>query len=153
VLETPHVVVGAAIATKVVSPALAIPLALASHFVLDKVPHWNPHLFTETQKLGHPAKKSTFVAVADVGLALVIGLFITSRFATQPERAVTILACCLASVLPDIVKWPYYYLKNRWEPLKRWVLFERSLQVNATFWPGMLTQLLIIATGFWWISS
>jgi hypothetical protein len=55
VLETPHVVVGAAIATKVANPALAIPLAFASHFVLEKIPHWNPHLNTELKKFGRLA--------------------------------------------------------------------------------------------------
>lgn len=149
-LETPHVVVGAAIATKLVNPALAIPLALASHFVLDKVPHWNPHLYTETQKLGHPAKKSTIIAVGDVGIALVFGLFVASRFAGEPGRALTVLACCLASVLPDLVKWPYYFLKKRGGILEKWVLFERNLQVNADFWPGILTQFLVITTGLWW---
>ena len=51
-LETPHVIVGAAIAYKVVNPALALPLALGSHFILDITPHWNPHLSTETKKFG-----------------------------------------------------------------------------------------------------
>ena len=138
-LETPHVVVGAAIAVKVGNPALAIPLAFASHFVLDKIPHWNPHLFTETQKL--------------VGLALIIGLWVTAKFSGDPLRMLTVLACCLASVLPDLVKWPYYYLKNRWKPLTKWVLFERNMQVNANFVPGVLTQFLTIATGLWWILS
>lgn len=50
-LETPHVLIGAAIATKVGNPFLAIPLAFASHFVLETVPHWNPHLNTETKKI------------------------------------------------------------------------------------------------------
>lgn len=152
-LETPHVVVGAAIAAKVGNPALAIPLALASHFVLDKVPHWNPHLFTETQKLGQPARQSTIIAVVDVALALGIGLFVASRYADDPTMSLTVLACSLASVLPDIIKWPYYYLKNRWEPLRRWVLFERNLQVNAAFWPGILTQLMVITSGLWWIMN
>jgi hypothetical protein len=152
-LETPHVVVGAAIATKVVNPALALPLALASHFILDKVPHWNPHLYTETQKLGHPAKKTTSIAILDVGIALVTGLFIASKFSGDLGKVILILACCLISVLPDLIKWPYYYLGKRWKLLTKWVLFERSIQVNATFWPGLFSQGLIIASGIWWIFS
>jgi hypothetical protein len=35
-----HVVTGALIATAVAQPAAAIPLALASHFVLDALPHY-----------------------------------------------------------------------------------------------------------------
>ena len=149
-LETPHVVVGAAIAVKVGDPALAIPLALASHFVLDKIPHWNPHLFTETQKLGHPAKNSTILAVVDVTVALALGLFVASVYRNNLGMMITVIACCLVSVLPDLIKWPYYYLKNRWEPLKKWVFFERSIQASAPLVPGILTQLLVVVTGLWW---
>ena len=46
-LETPHVAVGAAIAASIPNPLIAIPLAFASHFALELVPHWNPHLNTE----------------------------------------------------------------------------------------------------------
>lgn len=152
-LETPHVIVGAAIAIKVVNPALAIPLAFASHFILDKVPHWNPHLFTETQKLGHPSKNSTILALVDVGAALGLGLFVASRYLDNPTMVFVILTSCLASVAPDLVKWPYYFLKKRGGLLEKWVLFERSIQVNADFWPGILTQVATVAVAFWWIFS
>jgi len=63
VLETPHVVVAAAIAVNVANPALAIPLALGSHFVLEKVPHWNPHLNTELKKFGKVSAQSTNIVI------------------------------------------------------------------------------------------
>jgi len=78
-LETPHVAVAAAIATKVANPALSLPLALASHFVLDKIPHWNPHTFTETQKLGKPSSKTTRLAFFDSFTALGIGLTVARQ--------------------------------------------------------------------------
>jgi len=60
VLETPHVVVGAAIATKIANPFISLPLAFASHFLLEKVPHWNPHLNTEKKNtagsVGNPPR-------------------------------------------------------------------------------------------------
>lgn len=149
-LETPHVVVGALIATKVAHPALAIPLALGSHFVLDKLPHWNPHLYLETQKMGRPSKTSTTIALVDVGVALSLGLALAYQFSPEPSRAILILACSLASVLPDIVKWPYYYLRSRSKLLVRWVRFERSIQVNAAFTPGIITQVLVIFFSFFW---
>ncbi|KKU12133.1 MAG: hypothetical protein UX19_C0006G0009 [Candidatus Woesebacteria bacterium GW2011_GWA1_45_8] len=143
--------VGAAIATKVVNPALALPLALGSHFILDRIPHWNPHLFTETQKYGQPSQKSTILAWVDVGVSLGLGLFVASRYLQDPGKVALILACCLASVLPDLVKWPYYFLKKRGGLLEKWVFFERKLQVNASFWPGVFTQLALIVASFWWI--
>jgi hypothetical protein len=154
VLETPHVVVGAAIAFKVVNPALALPLALGSHFVLDKIPHWNPHTYTETKKFGKPAKNTTIIATVDSFLALGTGLFIAAQALPQVNHAIIILAACFLSVLPDISKAPYYYLKNRNGLLKKWVDIERAIQVETSnIALGMTTQLIIIIASLWWIFS
>src|SRR3970282_1079005 len=98
VLETPHVIVGAAIATKVVHPALAIPLAFASHFVLEKVPHWNPHLNTEKKKFGKITKKSTIIVVIDTLTSILAGGYIASRVLPDWPYAVTILLASFAAV-------------------------------------------------------
>src|SRR3990170_6793978 len=94
VLETPHVIVGAAIATKVVHPALAIPLAFASHFVLEKVPHWNPHLNTETEKFGAPTKKSTTIVIIDASIALISGSYFAYQALPNTALALTIFFSC-----------------------------------------------------------
>lgn len=152
-LETPHVAVGIAIATKVGSPWLAVPIAFASHFVLDKIPHWNPHFYTETQKLGKPGKFSTTLAIADSLLALGLGLFMAGRALPDNMLAFNIIACSFASVASDQVKIPFFFLGIRDKWLKRWVDFERSIQVDAPFVPGMLTQIAIIIASFWWIAN
>ena len=151
VLETPHVIVGAAIATKVVHPALAIPLAFASHFVLEKVPHWNPHLNTETEKYGAPTKKSTMIVVADASLALISGSYIAYRALPDTALAITVLAASFFSVLPDLIEGPYFFLKVRSEAVKRWIKFQKSLQVDTEVIPGLLTQLAVIFAALWWI--
>ena len=38
---TGHAIIGTVIAAKVADPGLAIPLAIASHFVADAIPHWD----------------------------------------------------------------------------------------------------------------
>lgn len=152
-LETPHVIVGAAIAYRVANPALAIPLALGSHFILDKIPHWNPHLYSETQKLGKPSQKSTIIAIFDAIVATVLILLILLQFTDNLPMVFNILFSCLASVLPDIVKWPYYFLKVRGGILEKWVLFERKIQVNSSFLPGIITQVVIVVASFLWING
>ncbi|HJY98381.1 MAG TPA: hypothetical protein VJ227_01565 [Patescibacteria group bacterium] len=151
-LETPHVAVGVAIATKFPNPFVAIPLAFASHFVLDKIAHWNPHLYTETQKQGRPSKKSTVIASFDIGAAIILGSSFTYAALPDLRLALLILACSFASVASDVVKYPYYYLHLRQNWLVSWVKFERALQVNSksVFW-GMVTQILIIAASLWWV--
>ncbi|MFH1863563.1 MAG: hypothetical protein ABIJ85_01440 [bacterium] len=152
-LETPHVAVGAAIALKIPNPFISIPLALASHFILDRVPHWNPHFYTETQKLGKPTKKSTTVAVVDSTLALAMGTAVALTALPDWGRVVTILACCFVSVISDQLKIPYFFFKRRGGFFKKWTDFERSMQMEVSFIPGVITQLVVISTAFLWMFS
>jgi hypothetical protein len=151
VLETPHVAVGAAIAMKVVNPALAIPLAFGSHFILDKIPHWNPHLNTEVIENGKPTKKSSVIVIIDVCASLALGFFIASKALPSTSHATTILVASFASVLPDIIEGPYFFLGIRNKFIKKWIVFQKSLQVNTSVVPGLLTQAITIAAALWWI--
>jgi hypothetical protein len=151
VLETPHVAVGAAIATKIPNPLISIPLALASHIVLDRIPHWNPHFYTETQKYGHPKKESIVFSIADVALSVGLGLYVASRALPDQGHFWTILLASFAAVAPDVVKGPYFFLKNRSKLLKDWVHFERSIQVETNFAFGMLSQAAVVIASLLWI--
>ncbi len=109
-LETPHVIVGATIATKVVHPALAIPLSFLSHFALERVPHWNPHLNSEKKKFGKVTMRSTQIVAADTILALTLGSYIAWRALPNTTLALTILASSFFASLPDIIEGPYFFL-------------------------------------------
>jgi hypothetical protein len=152
-LETPHVAVGAAIAAKIPNPFIAIPLAFASHFIMEKVPHWNPHLVTETKKYGMPTKKSMIIIAVDVVLALVLGGYVAWRALPDTGHAITILLASFASVLPDLMESPYFFLKMRSKFIKNWLNFQKSLQVDTTFYWGMLNQALVILACLWWIRN
>jgi len=152
-LETPHVAVGAAIALKIPNPLISIPLAFASHFILDRVPHWNPHFYTETQKLGKPTRKSTAIAIVDSTLALAMGTAVALTALPDWDRVVTILACCFASVISDQLKIPYFFFKRRGDFFEKWTDFERALQMEVSFVPGILTQFIVISTAFLWMFS
>ncbi|MGD8743990.1 MAG: hypothetical protein PVJ52_00150 [Candidatus Woesebacteria bacterium] len=150
-LETPHVVVGAAIATKIPNPYVSIPLAFASHFVLEKVPHWNPHLNTELGKYGKVTRKSRVIVTIDATLALLFGITIASRALPDTLHFLTIISACLFSILPDLVEAPYFFLGYRSERIKKWIGFQKSLQVDWDFLPGTLTQIITFVAALWWI--
>jgi hypothetical protein len=152
-LETPHVLVGAAIATHIPNPFIAIPLAFASHFILETVPHWNPHLNTETQKYGQPTRRSTVITTIDSTLALASGSFIAYQALPNVEHAAIILACSFAAVLPDVLEGPYFFLKIRTAWIKKWIAFQKSLQSDTTFFWGLLTQLTVIAATILWLRN
>jgi hypothetical protein len=153
-LETPHVIVGAAIATKVVNPALAIPLAFGSHFLLDVVPHWNPHLYTETKKFGKPTQKSTIITIIDSSSALIIGSLIASRAFPNTGYFLTIMTSCLVAVLPDLVEAPYFFLNVKTKIMEKWIKSHRSIQANtkSIFW-GLQTQIILVIAALWWVLS
>lgn len=152
-LETPHVLVGAAIATKIPNPLISLPLAFASHFVLDMVPHWNPHLNTELKKYGHVTKKSTVIVAIDVTVSLVLGSFIALSFSGDSTQMLTIFLGGFAGVLPDVVEGPYFFLKWKNQLVHKWLMFQKSIQVDTTVVPGLITQLATIIAIFWWLGS
>lgn len=150
-LETPHVFVGAAIAKAIPNPLLAIPLAFASHFVLEMIPHWNPHLNHETEKFGAPTKKSTAITAIDATTALTSGTFIAYQALPDWGQAATIFFTCFASVLPDVLEGPYFFLKVRSQIIKKWIKFHKSIQADTNFFLGMSTQLLVILASIYWM--
>lgn len=150
-LETSHVIVGATIATKVVNPILSLPLAFGSHFVLDRTPHWNPHLNTELKKHGNVTKNTTKIVALDVALALASGTFIASQALPDTNRFFIIMFASFLSVLPDVVEGPYFFLRMKGKKIERWIKFQKSIQYDIPIIPGLLTQVLTIATCFYWI--
>jgi hypothetical protein len=150
-LETPHVMVGAAIATKIANPLLAIPLALGSHFLLERIPHWNPHLKTETDKYGKPTTQTTIITTVDAVTALISGSLIASRALPNTSHAITIFLACFFSVLPDLIEGPYFFMgvRNKW--ILSYIMWQKKIQEDAKLIPGLLTQIAIIRASLWWI--
>lgn len=151
-LETPHVVVGAAIAVKVVNPALAVPIAFTSHFILDSILHWNPHTYTETMKHGRPTNRSLSIAFVDAAAALVIGSAIALSQLPNIALVATVFICCFAAVLSDVIKSPFYLFKKNKGLIKKWVDLERKIQVETpNAFLGISIQLVIIAASLIWM--
>lgn len=145
--------IGAAIATHIPNPFIAIPLAFASHFILETVPHWNPHLNTETKKFGAPTKRSTIITAIDSSVALVSGSVIAWQALPNSGLSILILACCLVAVLPDILEGPYFFLRMRAGWVKKWIAFQKSFQNDTTPIWGLLTQILTIGATILWLRS
>ncbi len=151
-LETPHVAVAAAIATKIPNPFISIPLSFASHFILDMIPHWNPHINREIKKFGKPTKKSVQIITVDSVFALVFGVFVASR-ATTNMQFFNIMACSFVGVIPDVVEAPYYFLGKKDEIIEKWIKWQKSIQADAEPIIGLATQAIIFLASVWWIFS
>jgi hypothetical protein len=140
VLELPHAIVGATIATKIGNPLLAFPLAFLSNFLLDLLPHWNPHLYSELKKDGRVSSKTMKIVFVDAFLALIIGLFLAFRFYPDWQMIIFILLSCLLAVSADLVEAPFFFLNSKNKYLVNLINIQRKLQWNVSFWPGILFQ-------------
>lgn len=144
-LETPHVALGVAIAVAIPNPLISIPLAFASHFVLDMTPHWNPHLNTETKKYGYLTNKTLLIIGIDLACAAILTAFVS-------KGNMNILLAAFVSILPDVVEGPYFLLGWKNELIKKWINFQKSIQSEANLFWGLLTQVLVILGALYIIS-
>lgn len=152
-LELPHVVVGAAIAVKIGNPALALPLALASHFALDVLPHWNPHLNSELKSHGRvTGRTTTFVAIDGIG-SLVAGFAIASTVLPSINHFIIVILGSFLAVLPDLVEAPHYFLRKEYPLITKFITFQKSIQTDSPIWLGLPTQVIIVAAALWWLFS
>jgi hypothetical protein len=152
-LETPHALIGAAIAAKIPNPMVSLPLAFASHFILDMVPHWNPHLNTELKTYGKITKKTNTIIAVDVLLALVLGFLTAFSFSSSPTHTVTILLGAFAGVLPDLLEVPYYFFKVKSKAILKWIFFQKSIQADTSVVPGLITQVVTMLAAVWWMAG
>lgn len=145
-LETPHVALGAAIAVAVPNPLISIPLAIASHFLLDMTPHWNPHLNTEMKKYG----KLTNTTLSVIGLDLACAVILTGLLYKLGGNNSNILMGAFAGILPDVVEGPYFLfgLKNKY--IKIWIDFQKRVQTDANMFWGLLTQIITLGATLYW---
>ena len=146
-LETPHVALGAAIAVAIPNPLISIPLAFASHFILDITPHWNPHLNTETKKYGRLTNKTLVIIGLDLACALLLSIYLYKT----GNNNLNILLGAFAAILPDVVEGPYFLfgLKNKY--LTIWMKFQKAIQADANVFWGLLTQIVVLVACYFWM--
>lgn len=152
-LELPHVLAGAAIATKIGNPLIAFPLAFLSNFLLDIFPHWNPHLGTEMKEYGKLTTKTKLIVFADSFLGLIVGLGLAFRFWPNLEKTLMVIIACFLAVLADLIEAPYFFLGYKHPLLQKLIKFQGKLQFNVSFWPGIISQAIFIILCFYLILS
>jgi hypothetical protein len=142
-LTTPHLLVGAAIGSQLGNPYVVVPAAVASHFVLDSV----PHLMGIVEVHDLDKKDLAFVA-SDVifGVSLV---YIFSLLSPNPEL---IYLGAFSSMIPDF----HHTFQALFGPnrLKKYTHLHMKFHYKKKMGllPGMATQILtvIFAVGLMW---
>lgn len=120
-LLTVHTLTGALIALSVKDPALAVPLAFTSHFVLDSTPHFG------FDSLDFRTKVGKLVGVLDCLGALVSWLILISVF---PAQWFLISTGVFFACLPDLLYLPDIFFG--YIPSKKLLRFHSKIQWSQT---------------------
>jgi len=95
-----HAVTGALVAVAVKQPALALPLAFLSHFVIDAIPHY------DHKDLPPHRGRYQLVLLLDAFFSIVL-LGVLTLLVTNTSPWL-IFACGLLGILPDVMWLPYF---------------------------------------------
>lgn len=144
-----HAVVGAAIATLMPDhPALAFVSGMASHFVIDAIPHWDYRLRSiSTKPSSGPALTLNWWLFQDltlIALDACVGLAVALWLYASPAALTAVFLGALGAMLPDPLQLAHKLYPR--EPLRtlqrfhRWIHSKRKLE-----WPiGVISQLSFV---------
>ena len=133
---TAHALIGASLAVKFTNPAIGIPLAIASHFIADLIPHWD---LSTNHRQKSPARlkvEATFDVL--LGFALVFLIF---RNLTDPVYLFTMV---IAAQSPDWLKAPSDMFGLKIPPFSWMEWLGHKLQSRLPLPWGLVTQIVVV---------
>lgn len=140
-LSIAHGPTGAYIASKIPNPFISIPLVLASHYLEDRVPHWDVGQGLSKSK---KSKKRAFLEELFFDFPLSF-LFVYVFF--QYGRPFNYQAWMgwFFGLLPDFLEFPYLFLGARFFPFKQLAAFHTWCHRSTPnrFW-GLLPQVFVV---------
>ncbi|HET9173941.1 MAG TPA: hypothetical protein VFN56_01525 [Candidatus Saccharimonadales bacterium] len=114
-----HVVAGSLLAVVLPDPVVVVPLAIASHFAMDSLPHYGND---EHAPLG--SRPYFYRIVVDTILSVLIVLFFAGLY---PLHAPLIILCALCAILPDLF-WPAAAFVKQRGPLWKFFVLHKTIQ-------------------------
>ncbi len=134
---TGHAIIGTVIAAKIGNPALAVPLAIASHIAADAFPHWD-----EGTNGNKTKERITLEAVFDVLIGFAISYFLV--FFLFPETDIVyVFLMILVSQSLDWITAPYYLFGIKL--FKPFYTFQKLFDNEMKAPWGIINQIAILA--------
>lgn len=137
---TSHVVTGMLLASVIHQPEIALPLAFASHFVLDSLPHFG--ISTKNTRVFLP------ILGSDMFLAALLLLVVAGL---QPAHWPIIVAAGIVAASPDLMWLPRFINDLRRKRNKKYRWFEKfhgSIQWSQTS-RGIIVEVLWVVPMLW----
>lgn len=138
---TGHALIGTIIAAKVGNPALAIPIAIGSHFLADALPHWDTGTNRKTKS------RKTFLAESafDVLLGFVLSwLLIVWVFPTTNVPYAFLII--IMAQLPDWLTAPYTFFNMNFFPFSNVYHFQKKFDNRLDGPWGVINQVAVVLT-------
>ena len=130
-----HATTGVVIALAVHNPVLALPMALASHFVLDAIPHYGDDNLDGSNK----AFRRFILIDAIAGFSISALMFFL-----LPEQRVLIVLCAIMATIPDLMWLPNHIRQINNQPSKphnRLMRWHYDIQFEHPVW-GIAAEVL-----------
>lgn len=128
--------VGATLGALIPSPWLAVPIAITSHFVLDRTPHWQ-----ETLAPYVPTRRTYVRIIFDLALA---GMLVSLIASWYPDRAAMVWLGATAGNLPDLDTLTVLLPGLRRGPVQWFWDWHCRIQRETNQLIGVYTQLAVI---------
>ncbi|MCX6806899.1 MAG: hypothetical protein NT135_02150 [Candidatus Berkelbacteria bacterium] len=149
-LATPHILVGATIASTNLDPSISLPICFLSHFILDAIPHLESSTFLAKyrSKEDELSQKEITYAILDCVLGAIIVLFLYLKF-----NNIMLVYGAFFALLPDIIdNVPYWYGIRKLPVFKQLHQLHDFVHHNLSekYWYiGLATQLALFGCVAW----
>ncbi len=127
-----HVITGAVIALGVKDPVVAAPLAFASHFALDSIPHFG----FRDKTIGFKSPRGFALGLTDGLVSLAIYSYLISNY---PQHFWLITVGMFFAALPDLFYIPDILFNKRFDP-KFMQRFHKKIQIELP--RGILVEII-----------
>lgn len=151
-LLTPHTIVGIALATNIPNPYLAVLLSFVSHFLGDKVPHWD--FYSNTKREERVTGWRPMAVMGDLAVGVAVGVGFTCYYfwvKNDPIIAATVFFSGIASVLPDALSSLTIVGGKEGKFLKTLNKIQSKMQFQAPLPWGIITQIIVILISLFFI--
>jgi hypothetical protein len=136
---TGHALIGTVIAAKVGNPALAIPIAFASHFLADALPHWD----TATNRCKKNAKRFFLETLADVTTGFILSWILIIWLFPATNLAYAFLLI-IVSQSPDWFTAPYLFFNMKFQPFLAIYKAQKKFDTELDLPWGLINQVLVL---------
>jgi len=140
-LSIAHGATGALIASKIPNPLISLPLIILSHYIEDRIPHWDVGQGLTKKK---KSKKAAFFEELLFDFPLSI-IFIYFVFQVGHPFDWRIWLGWFTGLLPDFLEFPYLFLGMKFFPIKQLAKLHAFVHRSTPdkLW-GILPQIFVI---------